>query len=124
MCIWPQQVCARGTSTVQPSRSSSPTVALPTSGNNPSTRQVTNKATRTLDPPGVAGPSASSWWTARRYQTSPDRQSQVIGPAGSSSPVAGVRSTRMLPSSSAVRSGPSGPATQVGPCQVSHPSRW
>ena len=38
--------------------------------------------------------------------------------------VAGVRSTRMLPSSSAVRSGPSGAATQVGPCQVSHPSRW
>src|SRR5512132_18435 len=51
MCIWPQQVWASGTSTVQPSRSSSATVALPTSGNSPSTRQVTNKATRTLHPP-------------------------------------------------------------------------
>src|SRR5215207_5104879 len=60
MCIWPQQVCARGTSTAQPSRSSSPTVALPTSGNKPSTRQVTNKATRTLDPPGVARSPASA----------------------------------------------------------------
>src|SRR5512133_2086730 len=60
MCIWPQQVWASGTSTVQPSRSSSATVALPTSGNSPSTRQVTNRATRTLDPPPVAGSSASA----------------------------------------------------------------
>src|SRR4029450_9742016 len=55
MCIWPQQVWDRGISTVQPSRSSSATVALPTSGNSPSTRQVTNKATRTLGPPGSLG---------------------------------------------------------------------
>src|SRR3954454_6798052 len=47
MCICPQQVCASGTSTSTPSRRSSRTVALPTSGIMPSTRQVTSRATRT-----------------------------------------------------------------------------
>src|SRR5262249_37563747 len=42
----PQQVCTRGTSTVQPASSSSLTAANPTVGRNRSTRQVTNRPTR------------------------------------------------------------------------------
>src|SRR5262245_39503753 len=43
---WPQQVCV-GTSTVQPASSSSFTAAKPTAGRIRSTRQVTNRPTRT-----------------------------------------------------------------------------
>src|SRR5207248_3494152 len=47
-CIWPQQVCAVGKSTVTPSRSSTVTVARPTWGNNVSLKHVTKRATRTV----------------------------------------------------------------------------
>src|SRR5687768_10650661 len=43
-CIWPQQVCSAGNSTSWPSRSSTRTVAFPTSGNMASARQVMNSA--------------------------------------------------------------------------------
>ena len=46
MCIWPQQVCAGGNATSWPSRSSTVTVARPTSGKSASARQVTKSAIR------------------------------------------------------------------------------
>src|SRR3954447_11123131 len=58
MCIWPQHVCASGTSTSTPTRRNRRTVAFPTSGIMPSTRQVTSRATRTrpFSPCGVEDP--------------------------------------------------------------------
>src|SRR5215216_2437646 len=82
MCIWPQQVWASGTSTWQPRRSSSRTVALPTSGKSPSTRQVTNKATRTLHPPDC--PSV-------RFRQGPPRRYAIRSPDVARPPVADQR---------------------------------
>ena len=48
MCIWPQHVCSSGKTTSCPSRSSTATVARPTSGVTASPMQVTNNAMRTL----------------------------------------------------------------------------
>src|SRR5690349_13069603 len=53
---WPQQVCARGTSTVQPASSMSLIEAKPIAGRNRSTRQVTNRPTR-----GFSGGAFSSF---------------------------------------------------------------
>jgi hypothetical protein len=43
---WPQQVCAEGTSTLQPASCKSFTAAKPTLGRNRSMRHVANKPTR------------------------------------------------------------------------------
>jgi hypothetical protein len=48
---WPQQVCASGTSTVQPASSSSFAAAKPTLGRIRSTRQVTNEPGARQPPP-------------------------------------------------------------------------
>jgi hypothetical protein len=60
---------------------------------------------------------------ASPYQASPERESQLMAAARSRSGTAGVGRTRMYPSSSGVRRGPSGVRTRVGPFQVFQPRR-
>ena len=65
---------------------------------------------------GVLAPRAD-------HQTSPGRQSQLIGADGSSGGEVGVARTMMEPSSSGVRRSPSAVRTDDGPAQTCHPSR-
>ncbi len=69
------------------------------------------------------GRSHGPWLTRFRYQTSPSRQSQVSEALRSSGGVVAVGSTRIDPSSSSVRTGPSWVRTKVGPSQRCQPSR-
>ncbi len=57
------------------------------------------------------------------YQTSPGRQSQLIGADRSSSGELGVRRTNTYPSSSGVRTSPDSVRTEVGPCHTTQPRR-
>ena len=68
---WPQQVCARGTSTVQPASLSSFRAAKPTRGRMASTRQVTNRATRGRGAEGMRTAPRGLGAEARRHCGTP-----------------------------------------------------
>ena len=97
----------------------------------PAVRWLEGIAPRRARPAAASTTSSSSCASrARRsstdgtgYQTSPGRQSQLIGESRSRGGDMTVSRTRMKPSSSGVRRAPSGVRTNAGPRHVRQPSR-
>ena len=97
-----------------------------------SSRSVAGRAAPRRARPAAASTTSSSSCASRArrsstdgtgYQTSPGRQSQLIGESRSRGGDMTVSRTRMKPSSSGVRRDPSGVRTNAGPRHVRQPSR-